>query len=148
MPVQNKPALPADFHGFPETSGYISIEAAHFQRATNSTGPDADTDTIHFETQPYLGRRTSSGAVALRPYTAARISTTIAQSASLEYNIHLFNRTENLHATVYLTENLDTDPNLAMQYSLTIDSHDEGNTNANYTRLLAEPETAGDLPES
>jgi hypothetical protein len=147
IPVQNKPALPADFHGFPETAGYISIEAAHFQRANNATGPDADIVTIHFETQPYLGTRTNSGTVASRPYTAARMSTASAQSASLEYNIYLFNRADNLHATIYVTQNLDTDPDLAMQYSLSIKSQDTAG-NANFTRLLAEPKTAGDLPES
>jgi hypothetical protein len=147
IPVQNKPAVPPDFHGFPETAGYISIEAAHFQRATNATGSDTDTESIHLEAQPYLGTRTNSGAVALRPYTAARTSSSLAQSASLEYNIYLFNRTDNLHATIYLTENLDTDPNLALQYSLTIDSQETAG-NTSFTRLLAEPETAGDLPDS
>ncbi|KAL3491515.1 hypothetical protein BJX62DRAFT_251356 [Aspergillus germanicus] len=147
IPVQSKPDLPADFHGFPETAGYISIEAAHFQRAANATATDTDTGTIYFEAQPYLGTRTNSGAVALRPYTAARASASSAESASLEYNIYLFNQTENLHATIYFTENLDTDPDLAMQYSLTLDSQ-ETNGSANFTRLLEEPETAGDLPDS
>ncbi|KAL2816732.1 hypothetical protein BJX63DRAFT_441466 [Aspergillus granulosus] len=137
IPVQNRHALPPSFHGFPETAGYISIEAPHFQRASNGTG------TVHFETLPYLGIHTESGTVALRPYRAARESATSAQAATLEYDIYLFNSTTKLSATIYLTQNLDTDPALPMQYSLTIDSQE-----ANFTRLLTEPETAGDLPDT
>ncbi|KAL4984214.1 hypothetical protein BDW68DRAFT_180888 [Aspergillus falconensis] len=137
IPILNRPALPADFHGYPATNDYISIEAAHFQRV--SSGSSA----VSFEAFPHLGTRTVSGAVALRPYKAARASASTAQNARVEYDIFLFESSQNLAATLFLTQNLDTDPSLPMQYSLTIDS-----SKANFTRLLHEPETTGDLPDT
>ncbi|KAL4983177.1 hypothetical protein BDW68DRAFT_181856 [Aspergillus falconensis] len=134
IPVQNLPAPPESFHGFPATGGYISIEAAHYQRASKGI--------VRFTTIPYLGTRTESGTITLRPYSVARNSNSSALSASVEYDIYLFNRTDTLMATVYFTQNLDTDPDVAMQYSLSLDS-----SSANFTRLLAQPEVAGGLPE-
>ncbi|KAL4928167.1 uncharacterized protein BDV17DRAFT_298694 [Aspergillus undulatus] len=135
IPVQNLPAPPDSFHGFPASAGYISIEAPHYQRVS-----DRD---VYFETLPHLGTRSISGTVALRPYKAARNSPSSARAATVEYDIYLFNSTESLTATVYITQNLDTDPDLPMEFSLSLDP-----TAANFTRLLAEPETAGDLPET
>lgn len=135
LPILNRPALPEDFSGFPATNGYMSIEAAHFQHASEGT--------VSFEVLPNLGTRTESGTIGLRPYKAARASSTSAQGAAVEYNIYLFDSTDSLTATIYLTQNLDTDPSLPMQYSLSIDSSE-----ADFTRLLQEPETAGDLPDT
>ncbi|KAL4746369.1 hypothetical protein BDW72DRAFT_197774 [Aspergillus terricola var. indicus] len=136
IPILNRPALPAGFHGFPAINGYVSIEAAHFQRANSGSG------TVSFHSLPHLGTRTKSGAVALRPYKAARASTSAAQNARVEYDIFLFEGSQNLTATLFLTQNLDTDPALPMQYSLAIDSSE-----GSFTRLLHEPETPGDLPD-
>ncbi|KAL4796349.1 hypothetical protein BDV19DRAFT_398386 [Aspergillus venezuelensis] len=135
VPIQNLPSPPEDFRGFPATAGYISIEAPHHQHISDGR--------VHFKAIPHLGTRSNAGALALRPYTAARSSPSTARSATAEYNIYLFNSTESLNATLYFTQNLDTDPDLPMEYSLTLDSNP-----ANFTRLLEEPETTGDLPET
>jgi hypothetical protein len=136
IPILNRPALPAGFHGFPATNGYVSIEAAHSQRAISGS------DTVSFKALPHLGTRTKSGAVALRPYEAARVSTSTAQNTRVEYDVFLLGSSKNLTATLFLTQNSDTDPSLPMQYSLAIDSSE-----ASFTRLLQEPETPGDLPD-
>ncbi|KAL4913333.1 hypothetical protein BDW62DRAFT_220787 [Aspergillus aurantiobrunneus] len=134
IPVQNLPAPPSSFHGFPVTDGHISIEAAHHQRASNGT--------VSFTALPYLGTRTESGAIALRPYKAARNTTSGAQAATAEYDIYLVNSTDSLTATIYFSQNLDTDPYAAMEYSLTLDA-----AAANFTRLLPEADIVGDLPD-
>lgn len=126
--------VPSNFHGFPETAGMISIEAPHFQRF--SDGQD-----VSFEHIPHLGSRTETGSVALRPYLAARESLSNAKAAWVEYDIYLYNESTPLNATIYVNGALDTDPNLLMEYSLTLDS-----TEANFTRLLGDPKTAGDVP--
>lgn len=54
----------------------------------------------------------------------------------------MFDASSGLNATVYITPGLDTDPTLPMKYSLSLDGAE-----ANYTRLLEEPEVAGDLPD-
>ncbi|KAF2276133.1 uncharacterized protein EI97DRAFT_398812, partial [Westerdykella ornata] len=143
IPVSNHRA-PDGFVGFPETElKFISIEAPHFQRSSFSpntrNGTTGNDTTVHFEHIPYLGTRTESGSLALRPYTLAR--TTDSTSAFVEYNIYLFNSTSALNATVYINGCLDTDPNLLLQFSLTLDDQP-----ANFTRVLGQPTNAGDLP--
>lgn len=141
VPVQNH-RVPQGFIGFPETEGQlISIEAPHFQRSnpaipSNST---RNNTAIGFQKIHYLGTRSESGSLALRPYTLARsIDST---SAYVEYNIYLFNSTSTFNATVYINGCLDTDPNLLLQFSLTLDDQA-----ANFTRVLGQPKNAGDLP--
>ncbi|KAI0465944.1 hypothetical protein F4859DRAFT_519574 [Xylaria cf. heliscus] len=134
LPIMNH-RLPDGFIGFPETSGIISIEAPHFQRKSQGN--------VTFEHIPYLGTRTNSGSLALRPYKEARVSEDVAKATWVEYDIYLFNATSSLTATVYVNSALDTDPTLRMRYSLSI--HD-GDAAANFTRLLADPATPGDTP--
>ncbi|KAI7213106.1 glycoside hydrolase family 115 protein [Hortaea werneckii] len=134
--VRNSKA-PANFHGFPQAADGISIEGPHFQR--QQTVSDGN---VAFETIPYLGTRSTSGAIALRPYVAAREPSFDLQSTYVEYDIFLFDASPGLNATVYITPGLDTDPNLPMKYSLSLDGAE-----ANFTRLLEEPEVAGDLPD-
>lgn len=131
VPV-NGYTVPDSFHGFPETSGYISIEAPHMQRKSE--------DNVAFQHIPYLGTRTSSGSIALRPFQASRRASE-AETAWVEYDIYLFNQSSSLNATLYINGALDTDPGLLMQYSLTLDA-----VEGNFTRVLGDPETAGDLP--
>ncbi|KAI7552416.1 glycoside hydrolase family 115 protein [Hortaea werneckii] len=136
VPVRNSQA-PANFHGFPQAADGISIEGPHFQRQqTVSDG------SVAFETIPYLGTRSTSGAIALRPYAVAREPSFDPRSTYVEYDIFLFDTSPGLNATVYITPGLDTDPNLPMKYSLSLDGAE-----ANFTRLLEEPEVAGDLPD-
>jgi hypothetical protein len=138
VPVQNQ-QVPADFGGFPETAGYISIEGPHFQR---SSPPSSNSTTsVAFTPIPYLGTRSDSGSLALRPYTASRASLNASTSAFVEYNIYLFNVTSALNATIYINACLDTDPNLLMRFSLTLD-----NAPQNLRRVLGDPKNAGDLP--
>ncbi|KAI1365981.1 hypothetical protein F5Y08DRAFT_338197 [Xylaria arbuscula] len=133
LPILNYQA-PDDFVGFPETSGIISIEAPHFQRKS-----DGD---VTFEHIPYLGTRSNSGSMALRPYKDARVSEEVARAAWAEYDIYLFDATT-LSATIYVNGALDTDPTLLMRYSLTLS---DGDSTANFTRLLGDPATPGDTP--
>ena len=130
LPVVNFRA--PDFEGFPETSGMISIEAPHFQRASE--------DGVHFEHIPYLGTRSDSGALGLRPYTAAREQPDATRAAWAEYDIYLRDAT-NLHGVVYVNGALDTDPDLKMEYSLTLDDGEP-----RFARLLGDPEKPGDTP--
>ena len=71
----------------------------------------------------------------------ARESEEGAKSAWVEYDFYLFNSTKSFNVTVYINGALDTDPNLQMKFSLAIDGQE-----ANFTRLLAEPEEAEDTP--
>jgi hypothetical protein len=138
IPVQNQ-QVPADFEGFPETAGYISIEGPHFQR---SSSPSSNSTTsVALTPIPYLGTRSDSGSLALRPYTASRASLNASTSAFVEYDIYLFNATSALNATIYINACLDTDPNLLMKFSLTLN-----NAPQNLRRVLGDPKNAGDLP--
>ncbi|KAF2001565.1 glycoside hydrolase family 115 protein [Amniculicola lignicola CBS 123094] len=136
IPVQNH-RVPQGFEGFPETAGYISIEAPHFQRASSKPS-NSSVSLTHI---PYLGTRSASGSIALRPYTAARASLPTATSAYVEYNIYLFNSTSALNATIYINACLDTDPSLLMQFSLTVDD-----APSKFSRVLGDPKNAGDVP--
>lgn len=84
VPVRNIMA-PSNFKGFPESGGIISMEGPHFQ---NSTAGD-----ITFFHIPYLGTRSSSGSIALRPYKEAYASPEDCMSAYVDYRFHLFNWT-------------------------------------------------------
>ncbi|CAI6340113.1 unnamed protein product [Periconia digitata] len=146
IPIQNQ-IVPAGFEGFPETAGLISIEAPHFQRSnppsSNTTHPESppQNSTVAFSHIPYLGTRSGSGSLALRPYTSSRSSLSASTSAYVEYDIYLFNKTSALNATVYINACLDTDPNLLMKFSLTLDESPQ-----NFSRVLGDPKTAGDVP--
>ncbi|RWA07340.1 hypothetical protein EKO27_g7759 [Xylaria grammica] len=133
LPIMNYKA-PDDFVGFPETSGIISIEAPHYQRKSEGN--------VTFQHIPYLGTRTNSGSLALRPYKEARVSEDVAKDVWAEYDIYLFDATT-LTATVYVNGALDTDPTLLMRYSLTLS---DGDDSANFTRLLGDPAQPGDTP--
>ncbi|KAI1822998.1 hypothetical protein F4861DRAFT_540397 [Xylaria intraflava] len=131
LPISNR-KVPDNFTGFPETSGIISIEAPHFQRKSEGN--------VSFQHIPYLGTRTNSGSLALRPYKESRVSESVATAAWAEYDIYLFEDVTSLQATVYVTSGLDTDPTLPMMSSLTISAP------ANFTRVLTAPDTPGDTP--
>lgn len=138
IPVQNQ-KVPANFSGFPETSGYISIESPHFQRSSPRLSDSSQ--QVNFAHIPFLGTRSESGSLALRPYTPSRASLNASTAAYVEYDIYLFNATSGLNATIYINACLDTDPNLLMKFSLTLD-----NAAQNLTRVLGDPKNAGDLP--
>lgn len=145
IPVLNTLA-PANFTGFPETAaGYISIEAPHFQRSQAA----ADSG-VGFEAMPTLGTRSESGSIGLRPFLAARRSEDETASAWVEYDIYLFGNSTrpSLEATVYINACLDTDPQLRMRFSLTLDSAPPPPP-PNMTRVLGDyiqNPHAGDIP--
>lgn len=140
IPVRNQ-KVPAGFVGFPETAGYISIEGPHFQRLSPVASNSISNATVAFSRIPYLGTRTESGSLALRPYTVSRASLSSSTAAYAEYDIYLFNRTSGLNATIYINACLDTDPNLLMKFSLSLDGATQ-----NFTRVLGNPKNAGDVP--
>lgn len=131
IPVDTR-SVPLDFTGFPESARIVSIEAPHFQRASSGD--------VTFEKTPHLGSRSESGSLALRPYVEARSLDTNATLPWVEYDIYLFDAA-NLTATLYINFALDTDPNLPMAYFLQLNS-----APTNWTRLVGDPATAGDLP--
>ncbi|KAJ8128110.1 hypothetical protein O1611_g5525 [Lasiodiplodia mahajangana] len=79
LPIMNY-KVSDSFVGFPETSGIISIEAPHFQRKSNGN--------VTFEHIPYLGTRTESGSLALRPYKEARVSEDGAKGTWADYDFY------------------------------------------------------------
>lgn len=142
IPVLNS-RVPADFKGFPEAGGLVSIEGPHFQRSSGasnlSTTSNSSAD-VHFEVIPHLGSRSESGSIALRPFVTARKP----NSAFVEYDFYLFSDSPSVDATVYINANLDTDPTLKMQFSLTLDGKP-----ANMTRVLGDyiwNSVVGDVP--
>ncbi|KAG9252041.1 uncharacterized protein F5Z01DRAFT_738601 [Emericellopsis atlantica] len=135
-----KTQLPDDFVGFPETAGFISIESPHFQQSSSG----ANNGTVHFVTMPYLGSRSESGALAVRRYKAARQNNAAARDAWVEYSIYLFTDADDTSATLYCTTGLETDPQLKMEYSLTLDD-----APVNMTRVLGDyisEDYIGDVP--
>ncbi|GJC90635.1 hypothetical protein ColLi_13473 [Colletotrichum liriopes] len=143
LPVRNRRA-PQGFTGFPETGGLISIEGPHFQR----TSADADSASgVAFAHIKHLGSRSESGSIALRPFTAARKSIDAAHAAWVEYDIYIFsNMTKGINATVYINGALDTDPDLPMEFSLSLTNNDSDGSGANFIRVLGNPAKAGDTP--
>lgn len=131
IPVLNFRA-PASFTGFPESAGYISIEAPHFLPPPNNTNTNTNTEPS-FVPIPNLGTRTQSGSLALRPFHAARANSTASKLSAAIYPIYLFSPSPSLTATIYINAGLDTDPNSKMEYSLTLDDQP-----ANFTRVLGE----------
>jgi hypothetical protein len=142
IPVQNQ-KVPDSFIGFPETAGYISIEAPHFQHSSPpvSNTTNKTNGTVAFAHIPHLGTRSKSGSLALRPYTRSRSSLSQSTSAYVEYFIYLFSPVVSLNATVYINACLDTDPSLLMKFSLTLDDAPQ-----TFTRVLGDPKDAGDVP--
>lgn len=65
IPVFNGRA-PDDFEGYPESAGLISIGSPYFQRSSSEEG-----GIVGFTRIPYLGSRSESGTIALRPYDMA-----------------------------------------------------------------------------
>ncbi|KAK3356862.1 hypothetical protein B0T25DRAFT_621871 [Lasiosphaeria hispida] len=136
IPIHN-PSLPSSLppNTFPETAGYISIEAPHFATTTSP---------LSFHRIPHLGTRSESGAIALRPFLGARASLSSSQAAAATYLIHLATPATSLVATVYINSGLDTDPKRKMEFSLTLDD-----AAANFSRVLGDyvkNANAGDIP--
>lgn len=126
--------VPDDFSGFAEVDGIISIEAPHFQRASE--------EDVAFQTMPRLASRSDSGSIALRPFGEAREDAEAARGAWVEYDIYLFgDKGGDLNVTLYVTGALDTDPDLPLMYSLTVDGGE-----GDLARLLEDPEAVGELP--
>lgn len=141
LPVLNRRA-PSGFNGFPADGGLISIEAPHYQRL--SSGGDDGNETTKYVHIPHLGSRTDSGSLALRPYKSARADEDAARGTWAEYDIYLFGDDEELHATIYITSGLDTDPTKPMEWSLLLDGSAPNGTE--WSRVLEDPEVAGDTP--
>ncbi|KXJ93376.1 hypothetical protein Micbo1qcDRAFT_146391 [Microdochium bolleyi] len=139
MPIMNF-RVPDDFVGFPESQSFVSIEAPHFQRRSNGTS-SGSTSSVTYGHIPYLGTRSDSGSLALRPYTAARADRTAAREAWVEYDFYLYYATD-VWARVYINGALDTDPTLPMEFSLTVD----GAGDPDWMRVLGTPGRPGDTP--
>ncbi|KAF2796768.1 glycoside hydrolase family 115 protein [Melanomma pulvis-pyrius CBS 109.77] len=143
IPVRNH-RVTEGFNGFPETAGLISIEAPHFQHSSPpslSSNSTTVNGTVAFAPIYYLGTRSESGSLALRPYLSSRSSLSSSTAAYVSYSIYVFTPQPALNATIYLNAFLDTDPQLLSQFSLTLDD-----APATFTRVLGDPKNAGDVP--
>lgn len=138
LPVVNIRA-PADFEGFPEIDGIISIEAPHYQRSSSQA--------VRFQDMPRLGSRSESGSVGLRPYTAALDSEEDSKAAWLDYDIFILGNSSrsDVNATLYINGALDTHPDQPMAYSLRL-LNDGDSAGADFVRVLGEPAKPGDNP--
>lgn len=148
LPVLNK-RVPEGYRGFAETAGWVSIEGPHSQNSSseNKKNKTPDEEEVHFESFPHVGTRSSSGSIALRPFSSAR--TDAAMKAWASYNIYLFAPSDAVFATVYLNAGLDTDPNLKMQFSLSVGHVNASDSISEMTRVLGDYEAnpwAGDIP--
>jgi len=125
---------------FPETNGMVSIEGPHFDASPSNS----DNKKLHFEAFPFLGTRSESGSIALRPFDVARSSLAEAKAVSVSYSIWLFTPATSVEATVYINAGMDTDPKLKMEFSLTVDD-----APAKFTRVLGDyikSSHTGDIP--
>jgi hypothetical protein len=112
LPV-NKTSVPADFHGFVESDGTVSMEAEHATRNTSS----AD---VSYAIIPRYGH-TLSG-VTLLPVTIETQQP--PSSPRLEYDMYLFSNVSTVKATVYLGPSLNTDHSRPLKYAISINDAD------------------------
>jgi len=143
VPILNM-RVPDDFVGFPADGGLISIEAPHYQRLSNDGEDASDDECVKYTVLPYLGSRSNSGSLALRPYKAARADEDAARDTWVEYDIYLFAEEAELNATIYVTSGLDTDPTMPMEWSLLLDGEAQNGTE--WSRVLDDPDDPGDTP--
>jgi Gylcosyl hydrolase family 115 C-terminal domain len=96
--------------GFVETDGYVSIEAAHFSKKT-------DTAAARWDEIPDFGRTLS--AMAIFPVTAASV-TPPKNSPCLEYQTYLFSTGE-VEVTSILAPCLNYDPDRPVRLGVSFD---------------------------
>lgn len=112
--LANNRQLPiADFKGFIEANGYVSIEAEHF---TNKT----EKKEMHWEIIPDFGR-TLSGVTAF-PTTQSKLALEKG-SPHLEYNVNLFT-TGKVKVKVYVAPSLNIYNDEGMQFATSFDDAD------------------------
>ena len=106
------PAEPAraSLHGFVEADGYVSIEAEHYTRRTNS-------DSAHWEEIDDYGRTLSGMSVF--PVTAAS-AVPPASAPCLEYQVYLFNPGK-VEAEAILGPTLNFVPGRGLRYAISFD---------------------------
>ncbi len=96
--------------GHVEGNGYVSIEAAHYTKAVN-------TSSVTWQLLPDLGRTLS--AMTTFPVTA-KSETPGGNSPHLEYTINLFTTGE-INLTTYISPTLDFHNNDGLRYAISID---------------------------
>ncbi|GAB3540475.1 glycosyl hydrolase 115 family protein [Pontibacter brevis] len=110
--VVNNPAglKPAVVKGFVESNGYVSMEAAHYNRAV-------DSGTIEWQLIPDLGKTMS----AMTPFpVTAETQKPGGDSPRLEYRMHLLNAGEvKVHA--YLSPTLNFNASDGLKFAVSID---------------------------
>ncbi len=106
------PAEPARgaLHGFAEADGYVSIEAEHYTRRTNS-------DSARWEKIDDYGRTLSGMSVF--PVTAASVSPP-ASAPCLEYQVYLFDPGK-IEAEIILGPTLNFVPGRGLRYAISFD---------------------------
>jgi len=102
--------LPAGFEGFIEANGYISIEAAHYTKAVN-------TSAIRWDTLPGYGR-TLSG-VTVFPVTAP-VQTLNSAAPHLEYDVNIVS-TGKIKLLAYVSPSLDFNSTGGLKFAVSID---------------------------
>lgn len=109
LPV-NKTSIPADFSGFVESNGVISIEAAHFSVAEEKNG-------VSYVKIPHYGRTKS--AVKAWPVTMATQNP--ADGPALTYSIYTTTTSSSPRLIVYLGSSHNHDPTRWLKFAYAID---------------------------
>ena len=106
------PAVPAEksFQGFVEADGYVSMEAEHFTRKT-------DTAAAHWDNVPGLGRTLS--AMTIFPVTAPSVMPPQA-SPGLEYKMYLFHA-GTVEVDSMLSPSLNFMPGHGLRFAISFD---------------------------
>lgn len=116
----NHTAAPSSFKaGFIEDDAHVSMEAAHYTRATKGSGSGAIAP--HYINLPNYGRA-ASGAMALMPVLAPSLS--LSTAPALEYDFYTFTNTTSTkpaNVTFYLSPSLNTSPKRPLKYAYAID---------------------------
>ncbi|KAF2460692.1 hypothetical protein BDY21DRAFT_280214 [Lineolata rhizophorae] len=110
LPLENR-AVPADFAGFVESGGAVSIEPGHWSAQTGGAGGDADYAVV-----PRCGRTRS--CVTLLPPTAG--SQAAGAGPGLAYDFYAFAGAPDAAVTVYLAPSFNVDPGRRLAYAVAV----------------------------
>jgi len=104
------PAPSSDLHGFAESNGYVSIEAEHYTRKSDST-------FAHWDVIPDYGRTLS--AMTIFPTTAASLLPP-ADAPTLEYQVYLFD-TNKVEVQAIIAPTLNFVPGRGLRLAVSFD---------------------------
>ncbi|MGP4112807.1 glycosyl hydrolase 115 family protein [Streptomyces sp. 4N509B] len=125
--VDNPEVSRRHLHGFVEAGGYVSMEAAHYRRATSVAG-------VRWTRIPDLGR-TGDG---MTPFPVTSPSVAAGRGPRLEYEMTLFTAGE-VQVLAYLSPRNNTLPNEGLRYAVSFD--DDAPQTVNVTAVTGANDT-------